>query len=60
MREITPEELKEILKAHKKWVKSDGKEGVMANLSMADLRNADLSEAFLIKADLQWGQPQQG
>ena len=41
---MTEEELKEVLKLHKKWLNNepDGKK--------ADLRGADLSEA-----DLRWG-----
>ena len=50
-REITKEELKEILELHKLWVIGDPK-GVRANLSGADLRNANLSGAYLSGANL--------
>lgn len=45
-REITKEELKEILELHKLWVIGDPK-GVRAYLSGAYLRNANLSGANL-------------
>ena len=51
MREITQEELKEILHKHKLWLEGDSS-GVKANLSDANLRVADLSEADLSWADL--------
>lgn len=51
------EKLNGILHAHKKWLDSNGKEGVRANLCDAnlcddDLRNADLRNANLCGADL--------
>ena len=48
----TPEELKTVLKEHKKWLESDGEEGSLADLCGADLRSADLSGADLRGADL--------
>ena len=45
-------ELNKILKEHKIWLDSDGKEGTRANLSRANLTNAYLSEADLSSADL--------
>ena len=48
---MTQEELNEILDKHKKWLNSeDG--GERANLYRADLRGANLSEAYLGEADL--------
>ena len=46
---MTEEELKEVLKLHKKWLNNEP-DGKKADLSEADLRWADLSEA-----DLRWG-----
>ena len=45
------EELQKILEAHGKWINGEYG-GVRANLSGADLRRADLSEANLSGADL--------
>ena len=50
-REITKEELKEILELHKLWVIGDPK-GVRANLSGANLSGADLRNAYLRGANL--------
>ncbi len=47
-REVSQEELKQILEAHQKWLESDGKEGERANL-----RFAKLQEAYLFRANLQ-------
>ncbi len=57
MREFTPNQLKEILAKHKKWVESKGNEGRYADLSNADLflaqiPRANLMNAKLIRADL--------
>ena len=46
------EQLTEILQAHKKWLDSDGREGVRADLLGADLLGADLHDADLRDADL--------
>ncbi len=46
------EELDEILQAHKKWLESDGKEGLRANLCGANLCDADLCGADLRGANL--------
>ena len=43
--------IKEILKLHKKWIKNEA-DGIRANLRGADLRGADLSEVDLRGADL--------
>ena len=58
LRDVSEDELREILEAHEAWVRSDGKEGRHANLSNADLQGADFSAANLrdanfYKADLQ-------
>jgi uncharacterized protein YjbI with pentapeptide repeats len=53
LRDISPETLKAILKAHAKWVKSGGEEGTKADVSSANLQGADLQEAELSSADLQ-------
>ena len=45
-------ELKEILKLHNQWLKTNGSEGQKADLSYADLWGADLSDANLRNADL--------
>ena len=45
-------ELKEILKLHNQWLKTNGSEGQKADLSDADLWGADLSEANLMNANL--------
>jgi len=50
MKTYTPEELKVILDDHRKWLLSEG--GSRANLSGADLSDADLSRAYLSGADL--------
>ena len=42
---MTPEQIKEILEAHVKWVSGDG--GEPANLEGADLKGADLRGAYL-------------
>ena len=45
-------QLEKVLRAHKTWVTSDGRQGQRANLHGADLSGADLSEANLSEADL--------
>ena len=52
LREISKEELAQILEAHRKWVESDGKEGESADLSGANLQKASLYEANLQGARL--------
>jgi len=57
-REVSQEELKQILAAQQKWLQSDGKEGqrahlIGANLQQANLDDANLQEAFLWGANLQ-------
>ncbi len=51
-REVSQEELQQILEAHRKWLKSDGKEGKQADLTNANLQKADLFQANLQKANL--------
>jgi len=58
LREISEEELKQILEGHKKWLESDGKEGERAdlensNLQKRNLEGADLQKAILEGANLQ-------
>ena len=47
---MTPEEIKEVLADHAKWLSGEG--GRRANLSWANLSRADLSEVNLFRADL--------
>ncbi len=42
LREMSPEQLKEILEAHRKWVDSEGKEGEKASLIGANLQGASI------------------
>ena len=59
--EVPEDELKEILKAHGKWLRSDGKDGEQADLSNADLGKTDLLiDADLRKANLQGANLTQG
>jgi len=51
-RELTLDELAEVLEEHQRWIKSRGKKGKQANLSHANLQKADLSGANLYRADL--------
>ncbi len=58
LREVSEEELKQILAAHKTWLEPQGEEGKQAdlfrtNLQEADLRGANLQEADLTNANLQ-------
>ena len=52
LKEISEEELAEVLREHEKWLDSNGKEGKRADLSYTDLFNANLSEAYLSGANL--------
>ena len=49
-REISQEELQEILAQHLKWVETGGKEGKPADLEKANLKQADLRGADLTGA----------
>ena len=46
-RQVSEDELREILEAHEKWLGSDGKEGQPADLSRANLQGATLWDANL-------------
>ena len=52
-REISSDELRRVLKEHKNWVESKGKEGKRADLKRANLQRADLQMANLQMANLQ-------
>ncbi|GEM_PF-799339 len=52
LREISNEEIREILEQHKLWLESSGKKGQRANLENTDLIKKDLSKANLSKATL--------
>ena len=47
LREISKEELAQILEAHRKWAESDGKEGEQADLRRTNLQGASLGGANL-------------
>ena len=49
---VTVGDLPEVLRAHRLWLKSDGKQGIPADLNFADLFQADLSGTDLSEADL--------
>jgi uncharacterized protein YjbI with pentapeptide repeats len=49
---VTVGDLPEALKAHRLWLKSDGKQGILADLNFADLSGADLFQADLSGANL--------
>ncbi len=49
---INKEDLAKILADHKKWLETEGKKGLHANLSKASLNNADLGDADLRQANL--------
>ena len=53
-KKITQEELNEILKNHKLWLNSNGKEGERADLSYTDLSYTDLSYTDLSYTDLSY------
>ena len=53
LREISDEELSEILAAHKLWLDTDGKDGKQADLSGANLHQAKLKEAKLERSNLE-------
>ncbi len=52
LREVPLRQLQEILEAHRKWVKSKGRQGKRADLAGANLHGADLAGANLHGADL--------
>ncbi len=47
LRQVSEDELKEVLEAHERWVQSDGKEGERAHLRDANLEGAHLGGANL-------------
>jgi uncharacterized protein YjbI with pentapeptide repeats len=51
-RQISEEDLKRILEAHKRWLETDEMKG-KADLAQADLHQIDLSQALLQKAELE-------
>jgi uncharacterized protein YjbI with pentapeptide repeats len=51
-REISEDDLKQILEDHEKWLESDGKEGKQADLNRTDLQGVNLSKANLQNANL--------
>ncbi len=51
-RDVSEEELKQILEAHQKWLESDGMEGKQADLTRANLQGANLQKANLSEANL--------
>ncbi len=56
LREVSEDELKEILDAHWAWVESDGKKGKQADLKRTDLSYANFQKANLHKPNLQGAQ----
>ena len=52
-REISPDELKEILDQHRVWWETEGKDGKRAYLDGANLQEANLEEANLQEANLE-------
>ena len=51
---MTQEKLREVLEAHNRWLNSVGKSGEKADLSGANLREADLRGANLLGANLRY------
>ena len=52
LREVSEEELKQILAAHETWLETGGEKGKQADLSRTDFQGADLGGANLQGADL--------
>ena len=52
LRAISPEQLREIVEAHRKWVETNAKEGAQALLWGTNLQGANLVNATLQGADL--------
>ncbi len=57
LREVSEEELKQILAAHETWLETGGEKGKQADLSRTDLREATLIDANLQGANLRFAQP---
>ena len=53
LRQISIDELKQIFKEHKKWLKSKGKEGERADLRFSNLKKVTLKKTILAFADMQ-------
>ncbi len=53
LREVSEDELEQILAAHKTWLETDGEEGKQADLSRTDLRGDRLLGTSLREANLQ-------
>jgi len=51
-RVLKPDELKKILKDHRRWLESEGQKGKRANLAHAKLKEADLYAACLSRINL--------
>ncbi len=52
LREVSEEDLKQILAAHETWLETGGEKGKQVDLSRTDLQGADLRNANLQGADL--------
>ncbi len=52
LREVSEDELEQILAAHETWLETDGKEGNQADLSQTDLQGANLRFADLQGANI--------
>ncbi len=52
LREVTEEDLRQILAAHETWLETGGEKGKQADLSRTDLQEANLRLADLQEADL--------
>jgi len=53
LRQISIDELKQILKEHRKWLKSKGKVGKRADLHFINLKKINMKKAILAFADMQ-------
>ncbi len=53
LREVSEDELKQILAAHQTWLETGGEKGKQADLSRTDLQGAALVGANLVSANLQ-------
>ena len=53
LRQISINELKQIFKEHKKWLKSKGKEGERADLNLSNLKKVTFKKVILAFADMQ-------
>jgi uncharacterized protein YjbI with pentapeptide repeats len=53
LRQISIDELKQILEEHKKWLKSKGKEGKRADLHLINFKKINMKKAILAFANMQ-------